>query len=63
MGAGHIDIEYMWYQKGAAFREQVEGKYVNENGSKDKRCSDVYDHDEKYLQSIIAKVSGETTCG
>lgn len=60
---GHIDIEYVWYQKSAAFREQVEGKYVNENGSKDKRCSDIYDRDEKYLNSIIAKVSGETVCG
>lgn len=51
---GHIDVEYMWYLKHSILRDSIEGKFVNESGQKD--CSDIYDQDEKYLQSIIVRV-------
>lgn len=48
---GHVDVEYMWFQKHAILREPIEGKYVNESGIK--TCSDIYDNDDSYVQSII----------
>ena len=51
---GHVDVEYMWYLKHAILRETIEGKYVNESGVRS--CSDLYDKDERYLNSIIDKI-------
>lgn len=51
---GHIDIEYEWFIHNAKTKTEVSGKYVNE--AKNKNVSDVYDNDEKYLNSIIAKI-------
>lgn len=51
---GHVDIEYMWFQKHAILREIVEGKYVNESGIK--TCSKLYDNDDSYLRTIIAHI-------
>lgn len=51
---GHIDIEYSWYLKKSILRDEVPGKYVNESGTK--YCSDIYDNDKKYLDSILVKV-------
>lgn len=51
---GHIDIEYMWYLKKVLLRVPIEGKYVNESGSKE--CSCFYDCDKKYIDSIIDKI-------
>lgn len=51
---GHVDVEYIWYQRHAILREAIDGKYVNESGSK--VCSNLYDDDHKYLSSIIYKV-------
>lgn len=51
---GHVDIEYMWFQKHAILRETVEGKYVNESGIK--TCSKLYDNDDSYLRTIITRV-------
>ena len=51
---GHIDVEYMWYLKGTILREPIEGKSVNESGNRE--CSNKYDLDEKYINSIIARV-------
>ena len=51
---GHIDVEYMWYLRHAILRETIEGKYVNESGVK--TCSDVYDNDSTYINSIIDRV-------
>lgn len=50
---GHVDIEYMWYQKHAIIRESIEGKYVNESGTK--TCSNIYDKEE-YTNSIIDRI-------
>lgn len=51
---GHVDVEYMWYLRHAILRETIEGKYVNESGVK--TCSDVYDNDSTYINSIIDRV-------
>lgn len=51
---GHIDVEYMWYLRHAILRETIEGKYVNESGVR--TCSDLYDKDMRYQNSIIDKV-------
>lgn len=51
---GHIDIEYMWYLNHSILRDEVPGKYVNESGKKD--CSDIYDHNDNYVKSIIANI-------
>lgn len=51
---GHIDVEYMWYLRHAILRETIEGKYVNESGVR--TCSDLYDSDIKYQNSIIDKI-------
>lgn len=48
---GHIDIEYCWYLNHSILRDEVPGKYVNESGKKD--CSNIYDNDSSYLNSII----------
>ena len=52
---GHVDIEYIWYQKKSILREQVEGKHVNESGQKE--CSDFYGNNDAYLKSILVKIS------
>lgn len=51
---GHIDIEYYWYLNHSILRDKVPGKYVNESGKKD--CSNIYDNDSSYLNSIIDKI-------
>lgn len=51
---GHIDIEYSWYLNHSILRDEVPGKYVNESGKKD--CSDVYDNDVEYNNSVICKI-------
>lgn len=51
---GHVDIEYIWYQRREICRKEIEGKYVNETGSKGD--SNLYDSDPKYLSSIIDKI-------
>lgn len=51
---GHIDVEYMWYLKKTILRVPIEGKYVNESGEKE--CSDFYEYDKKYLNSIMDEV-------
>lgn len=51
---GHVDVEYMWYLRHAILRETIEGKYVNESGVK--TCSNVYDNDSTYINSIIDRV-------
>ncbi len=51
---GHIDIEYYWYLNHSILRDEVPGKYVNESGKKD--CSNIYDNDSSYLNSIIDKI-------
>lgn len=51
---GHIDVEYMWYLHRAILREPIEGKSVNESGNRD--CSNVYDNDKIYLNSIICEI-------
>lgn len=52
---GHIDVEYMWYLHRAILREPIEGKSVNESGNRD--CSNVYDNDKIYLNSIICEIN------
>lgn len=51
---GHVDVEYIWYKRHAILRESIEGKHVNESGSK--ICSNLYDNNEKYLNSIIDRI-------
>ncbi|HAT4090153.1 TPA: DUF1792 domain-containing protein [Clostridium perfringens] len=51
---GHIDIEYSWYLNYSILRDEVPGKYVNESGKKE--CSNIYDNDQSYLDSILVKV-------
>ena len=51
---GHIDIEYSWYLNHSILRDAVPGKFVNESGEKD--CSDLYDNNIEYVNSIIDKV-------
>lgn len=51
---GHVDIEYMWYLNHSILRDEIPGKYVNESGSK--TCSNIYDNDENYLNSIIDRI-------
>lgn len=51
---GHVDIEYMWFLQHSFSRETIEGKYVNESGIK--TCSNLYDNDTSYVNSIIDKV-------
>lgn len=51
---GHVDIEYMWYLNHSILRDEIPGKYVNESGSK--TCSNIYDNDENYLNSIIYRI-------
>ncbi|MBS5789930.1 GT-D fold domain-containing glycosyltransferase [Fusobacterium sp.] len=51
---GHIDIEYSWYLNRSILRDEVPGKYVNESGKKE--CSDIYDDDKKYKNSIISRI-------
>jgi len=53
---GHVDIEYLWFKMGAIIREPIEGKYVNESG--EKNCSNIYDNDSVYLESIIDVIRG-----
>lgn len=48
---GHIDIEYMWFLKKSILREPIDGKYVNESGIKE--CSNKYDDEYSYIDSII----------
>ncbi|MCD7873349.1 MAG: GT-D fold domain-containing protein [Clostridiales bacterium] len=52
---GHIDIEYWWYNNKSILRDEVPGKYVNESGVK--TCSDFFDNDLYYLDSVIADVT------
>lgn len=51
---GQVDVEYMWYLKHSVLRDEIPGKYVNESGSK--VCSNIYDNDERYLNSIIDRI-------
>lgn len=51
---GHVDVEYMWYLNHSILRDEIPGKYVNESGSK--VCSNIYDNNESYLNSIIDKI-------
>lgn len=51
---GHVDVEYMWFLNHAVLRETIEGKYVNESGVK--TCSDIYDKDASYINSILDRV-------
>lgn len=51
---GHVDVEYMWFQNHAVSRETIEGKYVNESGIK--TCSNLYDNDDLYVNSIIDRI-------
>lgn len=51
---GHVDVEYIWYKRHSILREPIEGKFVNESGTK--KCSDFYDNNEEYLNSIIDRV-------
>ena len=51
---GHVDVEYMWFQRHAVSREPIEGKYVNESGVR--TCSNCYDLDDAYLGSVIDRV-------
>lgn len=51
---GHVDVEYMWFLKHSISRETIEGKYVNESGVK--TCSNIYDKDSLYVDSIIDRV-------
>lgn len=51
---GHVDVEYVWYLRHELLRKPIEGKYVNESGVKG--CSDYYDSDPDYLNSIIATI-------
>ena len=44
----------MLYLHRAILREPIEGKSVNESGNRD--CSDVYDNDKIYLNSIICEI-------
>ncbi|MGU8778423.1 GT-D fold domain-containing glycosyltransferase [Clostridium perfringens] len=48
---GHVDIEYMWFLRRTKIRESIDGKYVNESGKRS--CSDLYDNDIKYRNSVI----------
>lgn len=50
---GHIDIEYIWFLRGAKKREPIEGKYVNECGRM--ILSGEYE-DEKYRDSILTTI-------
>lgn len=52
---GHIDIEYMWYLNHSILRDKIEGKSVNESGNR--VCSDFYEYDCKYIDSIIDRVN------
>lgn len=52
---GHIDIEYMWYLKGAHIKESIPGKYVNECKNKEV-SSDLYKDDPRYVSSIITNL-------
>lgn len=51
---GHVDVEYMWYLNKSIIRVPIEGKHVNESG--EKQCSNYYDYDKMYLDSIIEKI-------
>lgn len=51
---GHIDLEYMWYIKKTLFRVPIEGKYVNEIGSRE--CSNSYEDYDSYKNSIIDRL-------
>ena len=51
---GHVEEEYMWFLKHSISRETIEGKYVNESGVK--TCSNIYDKDSLYVDSIIDRV-------
>lgn len=48
---GHIDIEYMWFLNNELIRKPVEGKSVNESNSR--KCSELYNQDQRYVNSII----------
>jgi glycosyltransferase family protein len=48
---GHVDVEYIWYLNRSILRDPVEGKFVNESGSKE--CSGKYDFDTVYTDSIM----------
>lgn len=52
---GHIDLEYMWYLKGAIIKEPIPGKYVNECKNKE-ILKNLYNDDPMYTSSIIAKI-------
>jgi len=51
---GHIDIEYIWFLNRSILRDAIPGKYVNESG--EKVCTDLYDTNQEYLDSIIDKL-------
>lgn len=50
---GHIDIEYMWFQKGCIEKEPIKGKYVNEVKNND-YLTEI--KDDKYEKEIIARI-------
>lgn len=52
---GHIDIEYMWFLNGAASKEPVEGKAVNEIGAIEKVFA--MERDDSYEKSILLKLT------
>ena len=51
---GHIDIEYMWYLNHEVIRKPIQGKSVNESGSRS--CDDFYGTNSKYIDSIIDEI-------
>lgn len=51
---GHIDVEYIWFLRHDILRNPIEGKYVNESGEKFQ--SNLYEDDEEYVDSIVARV-------
>lgn len=52
---GHIDVEYMWFLNYSILRDPIEGKSVNESNSRE--CSEFYDNEKNYLESIIDRIN------
>lgn len=55
LDVGHIDICYEWKLRGAKEKILIPGKYVNEVEGGNRNVAECTD--EKYLQSIIAKIA------
>lgn len=56
LDVGHLDVEYEWYIRGMREKSAIEGKYVNEVPTGERKYETENELDAKYLDQIIARI-------